>query len=326
MGCMGTLGKRDWHKDNNAEGAFSDELDRFFPAEQIRKELSDSNSGKVGAPFRVPDCAIRWAMMHVASGDGYRTAAKKLSDKMRALGFEGLSAPSLKKRSMTLNPHLGTTDVTDARVMAFGTGAKPRPGAVTVAIDSTGLSPDRPSGWMVYHWNMKSLRGWYKLHATVDVDTGRILSYVVTEPYYSDSLAFDRLIDLILDAGHIVTKVLADAAYDSKENWNRMEDLKIEFVANIRGALDPKKRNASSGKSKGCRSRAKHVKRIMEIGFERWKKEAGYSQRWRVEGTFSDLKRLFGDVVRARKRTYVADMIGWLVRCFNLYKETRCSL
>lgn len=47
-----------------------------------------------------------------------------------------------------------------------------RPGPITVAIDSTGLSPDRPSGWMVEKWDRSRVRGWYKLHVAVDVDAG----------------------------------------------------------------------------------------------------------------------------------------------------------
>ena len=54
----------------------------------------------------------------------------------------------------------------------------------------------------------------------VDVETGCILAYVVTEPYYKDSLAFERLMNIVLDAGHRVSVVLADAAYDKKAYWN----------------------------------------------------------------------------------------------------------
>ena len=197
---------------------------------------------------------------------------------------------------------------------------------LTVAIDSTGLSPDRPSGWMVEKWNHSRVRGWYKLHVAVDVDAGTILSYVVTEPYYNDSLAFERLMDIVLDAGHDVACVLADAAYDKKVNWNRMHGLGIEFIANINGVFDPTKRGFGCGRFRGCAVRAKHVLRILEVGREKWKEEVGYSRRWRVEGTFSDLKRMFGDTLRARARERVAELIGRIVRCHNIFKSIRWSL
>ncbi len=54
------------------------------------------------------------------------------------------------------------------------------------------MSPDRPSGRMVHHWNRKKICGWYKFHATTDTETGKILAYVITEPYYGNSLASNR--------------------------------------------------------------------------------------------------------------------------------------
>ena len=45
-----------------------------------------------------------------------------------------------------------------------------------------------------------------------------------------------------------------------------------------------------------------------------------------MEETFSDLKRMFGDTLRARARERVAELIGWIVRCHNRYKSIRWSL
>jgi len=85
-------------------------------------------------------------------------------------------------------------------------------------------------------------------------------------------------------------------------------------------------RNSGSGKTRGCWSRAKHVRRILEVGREKWKEEVGYSRRWKIEAAFSDLKRKFGDTLRARGREQVANMIGWFVIVFNLFKSTRWSI
>ncbi len=326
MGSKASAGKRNWSKDNGAEGAFEEKMDEFLSREEILTALEAANECKVGAPYKVPDAVIGWAMDHVASGMGYRTVARKLSGRLKVLGFEGITYSALHKRGKTLTVMDGDTDVNDARVMGFGTGAPPRSRPVVLAIDSTGLSPDRPSGWKVYHWNLSFVRGWYKLHAAVDTESGEILAYVITEPYYSDALAFDRLMDIVLATGHDVVTVLADAAYDSKCNWNRMKDAGIEFIANVTGCLDPKKRSCGTGRFRGCAVRAKHVLRILEVGREKWKEEVGYGRRWRVEGCFSDLKRLFGDTVRARSRDRVAEIIARMVRVYNLYKGVRASL
>lgn len=165
------------------------------------------------------------------------------------------------------------------------------------------------------------VRGWYKLHAAVDSETGHILAYVVTEPYCNDSPVFERLIGTVLDAGHEVTRVLADAAYDNKNHWNAIKERGINFIANIHSRLDPKRRNSSSRKFKGC-----SVRRIFEVGREKWKEEVGYGERWRIEATFGDLKRRFGDKLRARARERVADMISFLVQLFNRFKSARISI
>lgn len=85
-----------------------------------------------------------------------------------------------------------------------------------MAVDSTRLSPDRLSGWRVYHWNQTSVRGWYKLHTAVDIPTGEMLAYVVTEPECSDVAMFGLVMEIVLRTGHDVACVLADAAYDCK--------------------------------------------------------------------------------------------------------------
>lgn len=319
--------KRNWKVDNNADGAFEESLDEFFSRDEVLAALSAANDSKVGPPFRIPDMVIEWGMEQVAARDmSYRAVARRISRRMNDLGLGGISFSQFHKRAGRVSVLGGTTDVTDARVLAYGAGAKPRPCPITVAIDSTGLSPDRPSGWMVEKWNRKKVRGWYKLHAAVDVDTGAILSFVITEPYYHDSLAFDRLVGIMLDAGHDVARILADAAYDKKAYWSRMDELGIQFVANINCTLDQSKRGATSGRFKGCSVRGKHLRRIMEVGREQWKEEVGYSERWRVEGTFSDLKRMFGDTLRARARERVAELIGWIVCCHNRFKTIRWSL
>lgn len=319
--------RRDYRRDNDTEGRFIEVIESFFAREEVLAALSAANDGKVGARFRVPDMVIRWAMDYMGAHDcGYRSAARILSARLSALGLPGISYTQLHKRAGMLDPHIGTTDVTDARVMAFGAGAPPRPIPITVAVDSTGMSPDRPSGWMVEYWNRTRARGWYKLHAAVDIGTGQILAYVVTEPYCNDAPIFRRLMDIVLRAGHRVARVLADAAYDSREYWRWMGDLGIDFIANINVGLDMKRRGCCSGKFRGCAVRGKHILRIIEVGREKWKEEVGYGERWRIEATFGDLKRRFGDTLRARARERVADMIGHLVRVFNMFKAAKMSL
>ncbi len=61
-------------------------------------------------------------------------------------------------------------------------------------------------------------------------------------------------------------------------------------------------------------------------GRDQWKLEVGYNMRWKVECTFSDLKRLFGDVLRARTRLTDMAEVFQKVSVLNIYKGIRESV
>ena len=65
---------------------------------------------------------------------------------------------------------------------------------------------------------------------------------------------------------------------------------------------------------------------IIENGKEKWKESVDYGRRWRVESTFSDIKRMFGDTIRARGPDAVANILYWIIRAFNLYKKCRLEI
>ena len=147
---------RDWHRDNNCEGEFELILDRFPDENEILAQLKGANTDKVGAPFEVPDCVIEWGMKQIVGHRmGYRSVAAKISYEMNRMGLPGISYSQLNKRASRLKIHKGTTDVTDARVMAFGRGEapsrshhrryrfhRPVPGQA-FGMDGVSLEPDR---------------------------------------------------------------------------------------------------------------------------------------------------------------------------------------
>lgn len=321
--------KRNWSVENQTRQLFVSKLDNDLQAEVYDEEVRLMNLGKRGAPFRIPDSVIRDAMMRfVTDGKGYRDTAAKISLELKRKGFPGISYSQLKKRVDRLNVHIHHNEAMCSRFIACGSGGvMPDPDVpLTVAVDSTGISLDPASGWMAHYWNKKQVRGWYKLHVAVNVDENMVLAYVVTTEFYGDNRAFDTLMEIVLSDGHKVGGVYADAAYDAKANWNWMRELDIGFIANIHGCLDPSKRNASTGKAKGCMERKKHIEIILKIGRDAWKKLVGYGKRWKVESTFSDMKRMFGDTIRARGPGAAANVLYWIIRAFNLYKECRIEI
>ena len=64
------------------------------------------------------------------------------------------------------------------------------------------------------------------------------------------------------------------------------------------------------------------MKRIMAVGRDQWKLEVGYNMMWKVECTFSDLKRLFGDVMRARMRLTDMAEVFQKVRVLNISRTS----
>ena len=65
---------------------------------------------------------------------------------------------------------------------------------------------------------------------------------------------------------------------------------------------------------------------ILEVERDQWKSENGYNMRWKVECTFSDLKRMFLDILGARTRwTCVRETLN-KVLAHNMYKNIRVGM
>jgi hypothetical protein len=83
--------------------------------------------------------------------------------------------------------------------------------------------------------------------------------------------------------------VIADGAYDSKENFRYLNDNNIEAVI--------KARMNSSYRFMGYKRRRKVVLRQLK-NLEKWKSSVSYEQRCVVESVFSSVKRMFGECIR----------------------------
>ena len=68
------------------------------------------------------------------------------------------------------------------------------------------------------------------------------------------------------------------------------------------------------------------MRRILEVGCDQWKVENGYGMRWKVECTFSDLKRMLLDILRARTRWNCVQETLNRVLAHNRYKNIRIGM
>ena len=177
--------------------------------------------------------------------------------------------------------------------------------------------------------NRKKVSGWVKLHAAVDVETNEILAFVVTDEKVGDITCTEKLMDIVMAAGHDVGTLLADAGYDSKENWNRYSRMGIRVCININSTQISEKHAVKYPRlirSHGCVVRGNHMRRILEVGRDQWKVENGYGMRWKVECTFSDLKRMLLDILRARTRWNCVQETLNRVLAHNTYKNIRAQM
>jgi len=105
---------------------------------------------------------------------------------------------------------------------------------IIVAIDSTGMKVSNRGEWMREKW--KKRRGWIKVHIAVDVNTKELLAIEITDERVGDSREFENLVSQL---EHTLNKrkikeVLADAAHDTKDNFNFLKRKGIQSGIRIR--------------------------------------------------------------------------------------------
>ena len=189
-----------------------------------------------------------------------------------------LSAPdhtTLSRRGQHLDLTLGRA----------ATGA-----SMHLIVDSTGLSVVGEGEWAAAKHGGRGRRGWKKLHLGVN-RSGVIVAHALTDANVDDATTD---IDLIGAVAGAVTRVTADAAYDT-----------IAFYesAGARGAqvvVPPVTPATVSRRRPRSSARDRTIKKVNAIGRRRWKKTSGYHQQARVENAFFRYKSIFGGALRAR--------------------------
>lgn len=132
-------------------------------------------------------------------------------------------------------------------------------------------------------------------YVAVDVKKKKkIVSLEVTTEEVHDGMMLKKLIENAAE-NNDVKRVIADGAYDNKENFRYLSDNGIEAAAiKVR-------KNSFADKLTHCYPRNIVVLQQLK-NFEKWKDSVSYGYRWIVaETVFSSIKRTFGEYVSARK-------------------------
>jgi len=281
-------------------------------------ELREMNRGKRGRPFEYPDSLVLWTLAYMEClGLSYRMAVGNLS---AVLGAHGIAPPSHSRLCERLgelarDPAAGLpAGVLAARACGRADGRERSAG-----VDSTGICLSTAGLWRDEAWGREEgARGWLKLHALVDTDTGEILAYAVTERDVGDSPMLPALLGLALSAGHRIRTLFADGAYASVANYGAVAAEGIRFVTSFRSDTVPRNR--------GCAAWGDATRLWCALPYGDWVAASGYGTRWKCECVFSDLKRILGEAVTARKERSVAAQVAARVRVFNGYKRKRAEI
>jgi hypothetical protein len=146
-------------------------------------------------------------------------------------------------------------------------------------------------------------KGYLKIHFVVDIKTGQVVSIEVSSERIQD--------------GKKLKNVLADSAYDLKENFNFVAKGRIKPVIRVR--------KGSVQKSKGSYARKLAVIEQQALKPIVWSKKLRFGYRWKVEGALSVIKRVFGEYVTARKFVNMAKEMVMKACINNAFIRTMAS-
>lgn len=235
------------------------------------------NRGEHGRPFLYPEPFIQcMACIHLLLQMPYRQ-------------MEGFS-----RKLSTFIPNLRSADYTTLfrRIKRLDLSLNVHPELLSddliVAVDSTGIKVTNRGEWMREKWKVR--RGWIKVHAMIDVETNQILGLEVTDESSQDDQMFIPLLHQVTRAGHpfTVKQVLDDGAYDRNQIFNILE--KEGIVSGIKNREDASTRSTGSAYRAECTRDRKR-----RGGYRSWAEYTRYGMRWKVEGVFSSVKRIFGE-------------------------------
>jgi IS5 family transposase len=253
--------------------------------------LEELNNGKVGAPYKYPESfMIFLGFIHIMLGIDYR-------------GLEGF-VRGLRKFAPVAVPDYSTIcrRVNALRVGILDTLLEHQGEDVVISLDASGLKVTNRGEWIRKRWKVH--RGWIKVHIAVDKEGKQCVAIDVTDESVGDQSEFSPLVkeaerNVHMKGGRVV-QANADGVYDSRDNFNALDEMGITPAIKMR-------ENASM-RARGCQLRKKHVREYKRLGYKKWRNKYGYGYRWRAEGNLSAVKRLTGEYVVATKKT-------------NMYKE-----
>ena len=264
-----------WHNYNESLVRRGEVVLDFDVIDSWHNELDKMNDGKEGAFYRYPNSFVQLlGYMRVYFHLPYR----QTEGIVRA--YTGSRVQSIPDYS-TINRRVNKLDIKINKRIGND---------IVIVLDSTGIKVANRGEWMRHKWNIR--KGYLKIHVAVDVKKKKIVSLEVTTEEVHDGMMLKKLIENAAE-NNDVKRVIADGAYDNKENFRYLSDNGIEAAIKVR-------KNSFADKLTHCYPRNIVVRQQLK-NFEKWKDSVSYGYRWIAETVFSSIKRTFGEYVSARK-------------------------
>lgn len=188
-------------------------------------------------------------------------------------------------------------------------------GPLHIVVDSTGLKIYGEGEWKVRQHGPSKRRTWRKLHLSVDEASHQIQAVVLTEAGVDDAEAGQQLIE---GTPGPIEQVSGDGAYDKRKFYESCEAREVETIS------VPPRRDARIWQHGNCSApplpRDENLRRIRQVGRQRWKEESGYHRRSLAETAVFRFKVIFGDTLSSR--TLPRQLTEARIKCAALNRMT----
>lgn len=188
---------------------------------------------------------------------------------------------------------------------------------IHMVLDSTGLKVYGEGEWKVRQHGYSKRRTWRKLHLGVDEATGEIEAELLTEAGVDDAEVTEELLEQTCAE---IEQMSGDGAYDKEKVYQ------AAAAKRVRKITIPPRRDAVLWEEMVSQPhpRNENLRRIGEIGRDKWKEESGYHRRSLAETAMFRFKTIFGDHLCARESK--RQKTEARIKCAALNRMTRLGM
>lgn len=276
------------------------------------------NRGKTGRPFLYCNSLIFWILMTMTLNNmTFREAAGHAETRLKE---HSRPSPKYSRLFERVKAILSDPVKKSDGILAVGVNPNVTGRIRRLGLDSSGFSLSDSPLWREVKWGTgNDHKGWLKLHALSDVDTGEIIAYAITTDKVGDSPMLGLLLLRALEAGHKASELYADGAYSSSDNFEIVcKQLGMRFVTSFKKNTKPT--------NNGSEARGEAARLWCRLPYDEWVEQSGYGIRWKCECVFSDIKRMLGEECVAKTLAGAVRRLKAKIIVFNEYKALRYDI